>query len=59
MVASIPYMMLLNVPECIETVAIVQTSPQFCFIGLAFSFLLVLGFLFLMIADWWLLSCQI
>jgi hypothetical protein len=39
MVASILYMMLLNVPECIETVAVVQTSPQFCFSGLVFSFL--------------------
>jgi hypothetical protein len=39
MVASIPYMMLLNVPECIETVAIVQTSSQFRFSGLVLSFL--------------------
>jgi hypothetical protein len=39
MVVLIPYMMLLNVPEYIETVAIVQTSPQFSFSGLVFSFL--------------------
>jgi hypothetical protein len=39
MVVLIPYMMLFNVPECIETVSIVQTSPQFCFSGLVFSFL--------------------